>query len=82
MLSEFFESARALLHFAGFRYWTASLLPALVGTTFPFWLRPPGFSFRLSAVIEFLFATLVIQAGFSFLLALFEGRATSTWQKP
>jgi len=76
------EGIRSILTFAGFRYWTASLLPALVGTTLPFWLRPPGFSFRLPAAIEFLFATLLFHAGFSFLLALFEGRATSTWQRP
>lgn len=76
------EGIRSLLTFAGFRYWTSSLLPALVGTTLPFWLHPPGFSFRLSAAIEFLFATLLLHAGFSFLLASFEGRATSSWQKP
>jgi len=76
------EGIRSFLTFAGFRYWTASLLPALVGTTLPFWLRPPGFSFRLPAAIEFLFATLLLHAGFSFLIALFDGKATSTWTKP
>lgn len=75
------EGIRSFLTFAGFRYWTASLLPALVGTTLPFWLRPPGFSFRLPAAIEFLFATLLVHAGFSFLLALFEGKAMATWTK-
>lgn len=58
-----------LLNLAGFRYWTTSLLPALVGTVLPFWLRPPGFSFRLFAAIEFLLATVLVHAGFSFLLA-------------
>ena len=82
MTIEFFESARTLLRFAGFRFWTASLLPALVGMTLPFWLRPSGFSFRLPAAIEFLFATLLLHAGLSFLLALFEGKATATWTKP
>jgi 1,4-dihydroxy-2-naphthoate octaprenyltransferase len=76
------EGIRSFLTFAGFRYWTASLLPALVGTTLPFWLRPTGFSFRLPAAIEFLFATVLVHVGFSFLLALFEGRATSMWQRP
>ncbi len=76
------DGIRSFLTFAGFRYWTASLLPALVGTTLPFWLRPPGFSFRLPAAIEFLFATLLLHTGFSFLLALFEGKATATWPKP
>ena len=43
-----------ILYFVGFRYWTASLLPALVGTTLPFWLRPPGFAFNWLGAIEFL----------------------------
>lgn len=69
------------LHFAGFRYWTASLIPALLGTTLPFWLRPPGFSFRWFAAIEFLFATVLFHAGFSFLLARVENRTTPKWPK-
>ena len=73
---------RGFLHFAGFRYWTASLLPALVGTTLPFWLRPPGFSFRWPGAIEFLFATVLFHAGFSFLQVRFEGRSTTKWPKP
>jgi len=76
-----FENVPGFLHFAGFRYWTASLLPALVGTTLPFWLRPPGFSFRWLGAIEFLFATVLFHAGFSFLQALFEDRATTKWPK-
>jgi 1,4-dihydroxy-2-naphthoate octaprenyltransferase len=72
------ESIRSFLTLAGLRYWTASLLQALVGTTLPFWLRPPGFSFRLPAAIEFLLATLLVHAGFSFQIAWFEGKAGST----
>lgn len=72
---------RSFLAFAGFDHWTASLLPALVGTTLPYWLCPPGFSFRLPAAIEFFLAALLCHAGFAFLLAMFEGRATSTWPK-
>jgi 1,4-dihydroxy-2-naphthoate octaprenyltransferase len=68
-----------LLHFAGFRCWTASLLPALAGTTLPFWLRPPGFSFRWFGAIEFLIATVLFHAGFSFLQARFEDKATADW---
>lgn len=68
-------------HFAGIRYWTASLLPALVGTTLPFWLRPPGFSFRWLGAIEFLFATILFHAGFSFLQAWFEEKSTRKWSK-
>jgi 1,4-dihydroxy-2-naphthoate octaprenyltransferase len=67
------------LHYSGCRYWTASLLPALVGTTLAFWLRPPGFSFRWLPAIEFLIATVVFHAGFSFLQARFERRSTAAW---
>ncbi|MEA2097086.1 MAG: prenyltransferase [Candidatus Cloacimonadota bacterium] len=70
------------LHFAGFRYWTASLLPALVGTTLPFWLCPPEFSFRWFGAIEFLFATVLMHTGFSFLQAWFQDRATNKWTNP
>ncbi len=69
------------LHFAGFRYWTASVLPAIVGTTLPFWLRPPGFSFRWLGAVEFLIATVLMHAGFSFLQARFERRATDEWSE-
>jgi hypothetical protein len=54
---------------AGLRYWTASLLPALVGTTLPFWLRPPGFSFRWAGELEFALATALMHSGFCFLQA-------------
>lgn len=73
------KGVSGFLHFAGFRYWTASLLPALVGTTLPFWLRPPGFSFRWLGAIEFLIATILLHAGFSFLQARFEDRPTAEW---
>ncbi len=78
---ESLEGISGFLHFAGFRYWTASLLPALVGTTLPFWLRPPGFSFRWLGAIEFLFATVLFHAGFSFLQAWFENRFTTKWSR-
>lgn len=54
-----------LIHALGFRYWTASVLPALVGTTLPVWLRPPGFSFRWVAAGEFLLAVVLFHAGFA-----------------
>jgi 1,4-dihydroxy-2-naphthoate octaprenyltransferase len=69
------------LFIAGCRYWTASLLPAIVGTTLPFWLRPPGFSFRWTAAVEFLAATMLVHAGFSFLHARFEHRLTVVWSE-
>jgi len=73
--------AFGFLHVAGCRYWTASLLPALVGTTLPFWLKPPGFSFRWLGAIEFLTAAVLFHAGFSFLKAEFEDKFTPEWPK-
>lgn len=76
------KALRSFLTLAGFRYWTASLLPALIGTTLPFWLRPSGFSFRVFAAIEFFIATILVHAGFSFLLEYFEGDQDTEWNKP
>jgi 1,4-dihydroxy-2-naphthoate octaprenyltransferase len=75
------QGSVAFLHFAGFRYWTASLLPALVGTTLPFWLDSPAFSFRWLAATEFLLATVLVHAGFSFLQASFDDKSTRAWTK-
>jgi len=47
------EKVRPFLTFSGFRYWTTSLLPTLVGTTLPFWLRSPGWSFTLIFGLSF-----------------------------
>ena len=69
-ISEYFQ-------LAGYRYWTSSLLPALVGTTLPFWLNPPGFSFKAFEAIEFLIAILFFHTGFSLLLAHFENKTTT-----
>ena len=69
------------LNLAGVRFWTASLLPVLVGTTLPFWLRPPTFTFRILAAIEFLAATVFFHAGFSFLLAWFEKNHQENWSR-
>jgi len=78
---ELFEGISGFFHFAGFRYWTSSLLPALVGTTLLFWLRPPGLSFRWLGAIEFLFAVVLLHSGFLFLQAWFEGRSTTRCPK-
>jgi len=71
------REASGILQFAGVRYWTASLLPALAGTTLPFWLRPPGFSFRRFAAVEFFLATLLFHAGVSVLHARLEEPPTA-----
>ena len=60
-----FSDTQRILELAGYRYWTASLLPALIGSILPFWLQPPGFSFRWLAAMEFIVGTLLIHAGFS-----------------
>jgi len=57
------------------------LLPALVGTILPFWLRPPDFSFRWFGAIEFLFATVLLHVGFSFLQAYFDEGPSNNWPK-
>ncbi len=76
------SSIFSFLRFSGYRYWTFSLLPALVGTTLPFWLDPPGFSFQWFAAVEFFIATLLLHSGFSFLHAYFEDRISAKWTKP
>lgn len=76
-----FGGLRDLLRFAGFRYWPASVLPALVGTTLPFWLRPPGFAFDWLAGLEFLVATVLVHAGFSLLRARIDGEKTRVWPR-
>lgn len=67
------------LRLAGFRYWTASVLPALVGTTLPLWLRPRGFAFRWLGALEFLIATVLMHSGFSFLHWRFQHRTARGW---
>jgi 1,4-dihydroxy-2-naphthoate octaprenyltransferase len=66
---------RTVLSLAGVRYWTAPLLPVLVGTTLPLWLRPPGYSFRWIGAFEFGIGALLMYAGFSLLLAHFKSRS-------
>ena len=53
--------------FAGIRYWTASLFPALIGTSLPFWLNPPNFEFKIIEAILFLIMTVLGHIGFSLL---------------
>lgn len=66
---------------AGARYWTASLLPAITGTTLPFWLNPPGFNFKLSDALFFLIATVTCHAGFSLLYYSFNDKFSSSREK-
>ncbi len=57
--------------FSSLKYLTASLLPALIGTTLPFWLNPPNFEFKILEAILFLIGTLFGHLGFSFLYSGF-----------
>lgn len=72
------NSGSSLPELVGFRYWSASVLPALVGTTLPFWLSPPGFKFRPVEAILFLIATLFAHSGFFLLYAGFRNKLNST----
>lgn len=69
------------LALAGARYWSASVLPALVGTVLPFWIRPIRYTFKWAGALEFVVATVLMHAGFSFLLARFEGRTAEGWTR-
>jgi len=73
-ISEFFQ-------LAGNRYWTASLLPVLLGTTLPFWLNPPDFKFRLLEGILFLIVIFFGHVGFSLLFSGFSKRINSKLKK-
>lgn len=73
------DKSSALLSLMGIRFWPASVLPALVGTTLPFWLDPPGFRFRPGAAILFLIATVSCHAGFILLHAGFMRKSKSHW---
>lgn len=53
-------------------YWRASVLPALAGTTLPFWLNPPGFTFKWFEAGLFLIATFLCHTGFANLYDYFK----------
>lgn len=65
--------ARDLIRAAGVRYWTASVLPALLGTALPFWLRPSGFAFNRLGALELILAAVLLHAGLSLLHARYRG---------
>jgi len=72
---------KKLFEYTGIRYWSSSLLPALVGTTLPFWLQPPGFSFKFLTSVEFLIATVLFHAGFSCIYHGLSRRQELSWPK-
>ena len=67
--------------FTGYQYWTASLLPVLIGTTLPFWLNPPDFRFKLLEAILFLIVTFFGHVGFSLLYFGFSKNINSKLKK-
>jgi 1,4-dihydroxy-2-naphthoate octaprenyltransferase len=72
-----------LLYYAGARYWTASVLPAVAGTLHPLWLRPRVFtSINWMSAFEFLVATVLVHAGFYLFKSRLEGRAEGEWTRP
>jgi 1,4-dihydroxy-2-naphthoate octaprenyltransferase len=81
ILKKYVNNISEYFHLAGYRYWTASLLPALIGTTLPFWLNPPGFKFKLFEAVLFLIAAVICHAGFSLLHASFKDKHMSKWNK-
>ena len=67
-----------LMRAAGVRYWTASVLPVLIGSTLPFWLRPNGFAFGWMRMLEALVATVLVHAGSALVRARYEGGTSGT----
>jgi len=57
------------------RFLTASVMPVLIGTTLPFWLRPEGFQFDLLLAIETLAAMVFLHAGANFANEYFDSRS-------
>jgi len=51
------------LRAAGLPFWPASILPVLIGTALPFWLRPDGFTFGWLRFVEALVGVLLLHAG-------------------
>lgn len=54
---------RLFLRAAGAPFWTASALPVIMGSTLPFWLRPPEFVFSWLNALEAIIAIVLIHAG-------------------
>jgi len=80
-MNKYSSNISVFLNLIGIRYWTASILPALVGTTLPFWLNPSGFKFKLITAILFLIATLFGHVGFILMHVGFTQKANSNWTK-
>ena len=75
------EAPRALaglMRAAGVRYWTASVLPVLIGSTLPFWLRPNGFAFGWMRLIEVLVAAVLVLAGSALVSVRYGGGTSGT----
>ena len=51
------------LRAAGAPFWIASIMPVLIGSALPLWLRPDGFVFSWARAIEALVAMVLLHAG-------------------
>lgn len=69
------------IHLARIHYWIATILPAIIGTTLPFWLNPPDYKFKLFEAVLFLIMTVLGHAGFSLLHAALTEKFNATWTK-
>jgi 1,4-dihydroxy-2-naphthoate octaprenyltransferase len=54
---------RVFLRAAGAPFWMLSAVPAFLGSTLPFWLRPAEFAFHWGRMIEAVIAVVLIHAG-------------------
>jgi len=57
------------------RFLVASVMPVLIGTTLPFWLRPEGFQFNPLLAIEALAAMVLLHAGANFANEYFDSQS-------
>ena len=62
------------------RYWSVPIFASLVGTTLPFWLQPPGFTFKWFAAFEFLAATALFHAAFLLLIFFNEKKSDNKFR--
>lgn len=72
---------KGIFQLSGFKYWSFSILPAIVGITLPFWLNT-GFILNWPAAVEFVLATALFQSGFFMLQKGFNDSTTSKKIKP
>jgi 1,4-dihydroxy-2-naphthoate octaprenyltransferase len=73
---------KTFLEAAGARYWSVSALAVLVGSTLPFWLRPPGFAFSWLHMVEALVGVVLLHAAAALARAGAGEASESRWGTP